>query len=338
MSNPDFEKSPPLILLVNDKKTMRREMHLAMEKEGYRVAQSDDGEECLAACQRLKPDMVLLLLDGMNSKMDGFSCCEELQTLLGDDCPPVLIVTVLDDRESVDRAFEVGAADYVTKPVHWPVLRQRVKRLLQSHWTMRKLKRQIEQERLLRKRLETTNRELQNLATLDGLTQIANRRSFDHYLEREWKILAREEATLSLIFSDVDFFKLYNDTYGHQAGDECLRQIARIISQNAKRPADFVARYGGEEFAVILPKTDAEGAVEVAETIRTQVKALGLTHTGSQISEFVTLSLGVSSVIPNSQSSANTLIAETDQALYQAKAQGRDRVVLKLSSSDTIQS
>ena len=269
MINPDFGQNPPLILVVDDEKTLRLVLRRVMEKEGYRVSEALDGEQCLEISPQIKPDMVLL--DAMMPGIDGFTCCAKLRELLGDDCPPILMITVLDDPASVDRAFEVGATDFVTKPIFWAVLRQRVRRVLENSWAMKELQRQIERERLLTEQLEIANRELERLASLDGLSQIANRRCFDQQLAQEWKRLQREQLPLSLILCDIDFFKVYNDTYGHQAGDECLRQVAYTIHQAVRRPADFTARYGGEEFAVILPNTEATGAVRVAEKIRAQV-------------------------------------------------------------------
>lgn len=168
--------------------------------------------------------------------------------------------------------------------------------------------------------------QLQRLVSLDSLTQIANRRRFDEYLDQEWQRMTREGAPLSLILCDIDFFKTYNDTYGHQAGDNCLQQVAKAISSAMKRPADLVARYGGEEFAVILSNTDAKGAVQIAEEIRSQVQVLQLAHPSSQPIKSVTLSLGAASTVPCHESSPAALIAAADKSLYQAKAQGRDRV------------
>lgn len=175
--------------------------------------------------------------------------------------------------------------------------------------------------------LQLANQELQRLASSDGLTQVANRRCFDDTLNAEWQRLARDQASLSLILCDVDFFKLYNDTYGHLAGDDALRHVAWAISQTVKRPADLVARYGGEEFAVILPNTDVEGAIAVATEIQANIRELQLPHPNSQVYEFITLSLGVATIIPHNQSSPATLIAAADQGLYQAKAQGRNCTV-----------
>jgi len=194
------------------------------------------------------------------------------------------------------------------------------------------------QQAQLYERLQTVNEELHRLATLDGLTQLANRYWFNMYLSQEWQHLLIEEAQgfrfkgnsncLSLIMCDVDYFKLYNDNYGHLAGDLCLQEVAKAIRETVNRPADLVARYGGEEFAVILPNTSAEMAFDIAERIRIKVKGLQIAHSKSPISQYVTLSLGVSSIVPHRESSPEELIATADRALYRAKEQGRDRTYL----------
>ncbi|NJL42978.1 MAG: diguanylate cyclase [Pseudanabaena sp. SU_2_4] len=174
--------------------------------------------------------------------------------------------------------------------------------------------------------LHTANQELERLAHLDGLTEIANRRQFDTYLRREWLRLMREQASLSLILCDVDFFKKYNDTYGHLAGDGCLQQVAKAIASVVKRPADLAARYGGEEFAVILPNTNLFGATHIAKQIRRAVKGLEICHDTSQVGQHVTLSLGVTSLIPTADAEPTVLVDAADCALYQAKQKGRDRL------------
>jgi two-component system, cell cycle response regulator len=166
---------------------------------------------------------------------------------------------------------------------------------------------------------------LTQLATIDGLTGIANRRNFDLTLEREWKRCQREEKPLSLILIDLDFFKKYNDHYGHQAGDDCLRKIALTMTNLVKRSTDLVARYGGEEFAIILPNTNSEGAIKIAEIIREKIQILQIRHEFSNISNYVTLSLGIATMIPTSEISPEKLINQADQSLYKAKSEGRDR-------------
>ncbi len=174
--------------------------------------------------------------------------------------------------------------------------------------------------------LKEANERLERLSTSDGLTQVANRRSFDQTLEREWNRLRRTNEPLSLIMSDVDFFKLYNDTYGHQGGDDCLKSVAKALSETVQRSGDCVARYGGEEFAVILPATDEKGALRVAEKIRQTVENMGMEHTKSSVAPCVTLSLGVAAIIPSENETPEYLIKCADKALYAAKSSGRNRV------------
>ena len=316
--NPVSEKKASnLILIVDDDEFMRFQMCQVTEEDGYDFVEASDGEEGLTAYQLYHPDLVLL--DAVMPVMDGFTCCTQLRALPGSELTPVLIVTGLEDPKSVDRAFEVGATDYITKPIHWAVLRHRVRRLLQES--------QISKEKeLLYQQLQQANLELQSLAELDGLTQIANRRRLDGYLNQEWRRMMREKTPLSLIMCDIDFFKKYNDTYGHLAGDFCLQQVAKAINSAVKRPGDLAARYGGEEFAAILPNTDANGAMHVAEEIRLKVRDLQIVHAKSSISQHVTLSLGVATTVPCPDSSPVMLIAAADKALYQAKEAGRNRL------------
>ncbi len=176
--------------------------------------------------------------------------------------------------------------------------------------------------------LQRANQELSRLVNLDGLTQVANRRRFDYYLAREWQRHLREQQPLALILMDIDYFKRYNDRYGHQRGDDCLIQVAQAIAKIPKRPTDLVARYGGEEFVAILPNTNAEGALIVAESIRMAIAAIAIPHPKSEVNPYLTLSLGVTSLIPSLDMRLEDLIANADRALYLAKNQGRDRAIV----------
>jgi diguanylate cyclase (GGDEF)-like protein len=333
-----ISNEPPLILVVDDDKTMRLLLREAMEREGYRVTEVTNGQQCLDAYKNVKPD--LILLDAIMPVMDGFTCCKQLiqiarnnlasalasfdtnsmsfgATIISKlwDRTPILMITGLDDPESVDRAFESGASDYVTKPIHWAVLRQRVRRLLQ--------------QAQLYKQLEAANQALQQLANVDGLTGVANRRRFDQYLKSQWLTLAQEKAMLSLILCDIDFFKLYNDKYGHPAGDACLQKVSGVLNSTAEKSHDLVARYGGEEFAVVMPRTNTAGAVHIAAGMQAGVRDLQIVHAESHVSQYVTLSLGVATTIPTFDSQPSSLINTADKALYQAKAEGRNRIILK---------
>ncbi|MDP8965409.1 MAG: PleD family two-component system response regulator [Cyanobacteriota bacterium] len=333
MNAVSLPESTPVILVVDDDQFTRQLLRRVMEKEGYQVIEAANGEQGLEAYKRLKPHLVLL--DALMPVMDGFTCCTQLQMLGSDKSiesevfvdesfqdasrTPVLMITGLEDQESVDRAFAVGATDYLTKPIHLAVLRQRVRRIIQQSQLYQKL--------------EIANRELQRLAALDGLTGVANRRRFDEYLDAEWRRMAREKLPLSLILCDIDFFKRYNDTYGHQAGDACLRRVADSLRFCARRSVDLVARYGGEEFAVILPNTTAGGAFLVAEEIRTVVNTLKIDHAQSAVSQHVTLSLGVACMHPTHNTAPSIVVAAADAALYQAKAAGRNTCFPQISAS-----
>ncbi|MEP0872061.1 PleD family two-component system response regulator [Trichocoleus desertorum AS-A10] len=321
------ETAPPLVLIVDDDPLMRLQLKRAMKQLGYRVAEATDGTQGLDLYLQLHPDLVLL--DALMPVMDGFTCCTQLQALpiAGQVEPaPVLMITALEDEASVDRAFAAGAADYVTKPIHWAVLNQRVRRLIRQAQLQ-------QQQALLQQQLQEANFALQHLATTDSLTGLANRRRFDECFAQEWRRMAREQQPLSLLLGDVDFFKLYNDTYGHRAGDKCLQEVAKALQSMMKRSGDLAARYGGEEFAVILPNTDESGALVVAEAIRTSIRALKIAHSCSKIGEHVTLSLGVATIVPRAQTSPELFFTAADAALYRAKEEGRDRYCIQSSAN-----
>ena len=184
-----------------------------------------------------------------------------------------------------------------------------------------------------RKQIEITlkkaNLKLTYQANIDSLTQIANRRRFDEYITQEWSRCAREREYLSLLLCDVDYFKAYNDNYGHQAGDSCLYEVAKAIERSVKRAADVAFRYGGEEFAIVLPHTEGQGAIRVAEEIAFLIKELKIPHVASEIGNIITLSIGISSVVPNTRTSPHILISATDDALYEAKSKGRNCLIYK---------
>jgi diguanylate cyclase (GGDEF)-like protein len=298
-----------LILVADDDAFIRHMLTRYLEREGYRVVEAANGEDALDLYFCYLPDLVLL--DALMPVVDGFEVCHRLQQLTQDQMAPVLMITGLEDEKSVDQAFEIGVADYVTKPINWAVLRQRVRRLIQQH--------------RLELQLREANYQLQQLTLIDSLTQIANRRRFDEYLLQEWGRAVREHLPLSLAICDIDHFKPYNDHYGHPAGDRCLQQVAKALSQCIHRPTDLVARYGGEEFAVVLPSTTLEGAAAVGDRLVAAVSCLALPHAYAATGPVVTLSCGVSSVVPLTDYLPSDLVFTADQALYQAKAAGRNQ-------------
>lgn len=184
----------------------------------------------------------------------------------------------------------------------------------------------ITDRKLAEQKLAELNDTLKEMALIDGLTQIANRRRFDEILAQEWKRLSRDKKPLSLLIADIDFFKKFNDHYGHQAGDDCLRQVGKALANTVLRPADLVARYGGEEFALILPESDLKGALHVGTRVLEEIAGLAVEHLHSDISEFVTISVGAATLVPSQNQTPAELIALADRALYQSKSEGRNRI------------
>jgi len=239
---------------------------------------------------------------------------------------PIIVLSTKEDASIKSEAFKLGANDYLVK------LPNKVELIARIRYHSQAFISQLERDEAFRaledsrSKLAEANRTLQKLSSLDGLTGIANRRSFDETLKKEWNRAMRGEKTIGLIMLDIDFFKLYNDHYGHQGGDECLKKVATGLESAIHREPDFLARYGGEEFSAILPDTDLEGAVIVAEEMRQAIKALRVEHAKSKVSDIVSISLGVSAVVPQKGTEPEILVAAADQDLYKAKEDGRDCV------------
>jgi diguanylate cyclase (GGDEF)-like protein len=322
------------ILIIDDNPDNLRLLSKILISQGFKVKKTLSGEIGIQAAKIQPPD--LILLDINMPEMNGYEVSRQLKSQLETAQIPIIFISALDNTQDKIMAFETGGVDYITKPFQELEVLARVKNQLLIHQQYQKLMEKnhlLEKEIQARKRVETAlleaNQQLQQFAFLDGLTSIANRRKFDEYLNLEWQRLACEDLPLSLILCDIDFFKNYNDTYGHLIGDDCLKQIAQTIKSSIKRPSDLVARYGGEEFAVILPNTNNQGAIHIAEEVRQQVYHLQIPHIQSKINDYVTLSIGIATVIPNSDLNPHYLIEFCDQSLYLAKSQGRNKVVAK---------
>ena len=313
----------PLLLVVEDNHFLLAYLQILLTPY-YRVAVAMDGIEGLEKAKLLLPN--LILSDQIMPRQNGLDFLKEIRKTTELSSTPVIFLTARSGMEARIESLDAGADDYIAKPFDERELLARVRNLLRTHAAEQQLtalNRQLQQQK---GQLETVNQALQYLATYDSLTEVRNRRFFTEYMDTEWRRLAMEEAPLSLIMCDIDYFKLYNDTYGHQTGDECLRQVAQVLHKSVKRSADLVARYGGEEFAVVLPNMDIQGAASVAEIIGQQVRGLEIVHAKSAVSKYVTLSLGVACCIPAPMLQPAALIAIADEALYLAKAAGRDRV------------
>jgi len=296
----------PRLLVVDDQPVNIQVMYQAFGAD-YQVFMATSGEQALSICKTNPPDLVLL--DVVMPGIDGFEVCKRLKADAMTSNIPVIFVTGHNDPAEETHGLSLGAVDFITKPVNPDVVRARVKTQLTLKF----------QSDLLRK-----------LVFLDGLTGVYNRRYFDQQLGMEWARAARGNTPLSLLMIDVDYFKRFNDRYGHQDGDECLRQVASTLKESLKRPADLVARYGGEEFACILPDTTFDDAMIVAKALENQVRAQKIRHDASDAATVVTVSIGLATRVLTSEGDAKALIGMADAQLYAAKQSGRGRVCSKV--------
>jgi diguanylate cyclase (GGDEF)-like protein len=290
------------ILVVDDQPINIQLIYEIFQKD-YEIFMAVNGEQALAFCQTTQPD--LILLDVIMPKMDGHQVCQQLKADPHTADIPVIFITAKDSAADESTCLNEGAVDFISKPVNPAVIRARVK----THLTLKF------QSDLLR-----------SMALVDGLTGVANRRHFDELLENEWRRCVRNGHPISLIMIDVDFFKLYNDSYGHQAGDDCLKAIGFILKSCFSRPHDLVARYGGEEFVCLLPETDLQGAEQKANELEAAVRALSIPHDKSTVAPIVTISLGVASAVPARGENASALLAVADKLLFSAKSAGRAQI------------
>ncbi|PZV08259.1 MAG: diguanylate cyclase response regulator [Leptolyngbya sp.] len=334
MNEQQTQHNQNTILIVDDVPDNVDLLCSLLTRRGFSTHSASNGETALALAKSSVPN--LILLDVCMPQMNGYEVCEKLKANPATKDIPIIFISALNELPDKIKAFQLGGVDYITKPFHGMEVVARIELHLSLRWLQRQLEQQNERlreevrdRRVAEIALQLANQELQRLAHLDGLTQVANRRGFDNSLAHEWRRLARDQQPLALILCDVDCFKRFNDTYGHQSGDECLRQVAGAIGMATKRPGDLVARYGGEEFAVILPNTPTEGALKVAKDIQLAIADLKIAHQGSVVSQFVTISIGVAVITPLADISSIHLVTAADRALYRAKAEGRDRVVLE---------
>ena len=295
---------PTARLLIVDDDPNNVRLLASIFDQDYDILFALNGLEAIDISLRERPD--LIILDVMMPDLDGYTVCKTIKNHPHTKDIPIVFLTAHCDAEEEIRGLEMGAADFISKPFYPKIVKIRVSN-------------QIE--------LKYAREKLTKLAITDGLTGIANRRYFDDQLAHEWTRARRLNQTLAIAMIDVDWFKKYNDHYGHQGGDDCLRQVANVLSNVAKRDSDFVARYGGEEFAIILPMTQAENALELSKNICLALSNLELPHALSDFGH-VTLSVGVAVGCPKQNTTPHNLLVNADKALYTAKENGRNRAVL----------
>ncbi len=297
-----METRKQTVLIVDDAPTNIQLLSMVLGHE-HELLFATHSQEALELAVAQTPDLVLL--DVMMPGLNGYEVCMRLKADPRTRSIPVIFVTALSREEDEAKGLEAGAIDYIVKPFSPPIVRARVRNHLE---------------------LKRYRDFLENLSATDGLTGIPNRRQFDEFLAREWRRAVRSQLPLSLIMMDIDYFKAFNDCYGHLAGDDCLRQVAQVLATGARRPADLVARYGGEEFVCVLPETEWSGARLVAQQLGEKVEALRIPHAASPVGDYLTLSLGVGTLTPDVGQPPTLLIEQADVQLYAAKQRGRNQV------------
>ena len=297
------EKKEFTILITDDEK-MNVDILGGILSPIYNLLISRNGERALELAKTHKPD--LILLDVLMPTMSGFEVIAALKDNKDTINIPVIFITGLTSADDEEKGFALGAVDYITKPFNKAIVKARVN----THIRI------VDQMRII-----------ESIGLMDPLTKVSNRRGFENRILLEWNRAIREKTPISILMMDIDKFKVYNDTYGHQQGDEALKAFADTAAKSLLRNLDFVARWGGEEFVVLLPGVDAEGAAEVAERIRKSVEAVVLPTSDGRETR-MTVSIGVNSFIPSVNDSTEEFMKKADDALYKAKESGRNRYVM----------
>ena len=321
--------TPFSVLVVEDMESLRAALVAELEHAGVsRVFQAADGDAAVQAFRQFRPDLVLL--DIQLPGNDGYWVAQQMRMAEPGDWTPIIFLSGLDNELDVWRGIEAGGDDYLTKPVKPIVLVAK----------LRAMRRLLDMRRRLvglTEELHLANQRLNAMVEVDALTGLLNRRGFDSRLYSEMLAARRDGLPLTLMLCDLDHFKLYNDSVGHVQGDTCLQLVSRLLREVCVRPRDSAARYGGEEFALILPNTPRSGAMTFARALGQMLKARAIAHPASPVAPWVTISGGITTCVPDENTSPEGMIMRADQALYAAKAQGRDRFFSFEMQLDTVE-
>jgi len=295
------ENKKEFTILITDDEKFNLDILGSILSPQYNILISRSGERALELAKKNSPD--LILLDVVMPEMTGFEVITTLKESNETVNIPVIFITGLSDPADEEKGFFLGAVDYITKPFNKAIVKARVNTHIKIIDQMRTIER---------------------IGLIDPLTKISNRRGFENRFNAEWGRAIREQTPISFMLMDIDKFKVYNDTYGHQQGDVALQTFAQTASETVNRANDFVARWGGEEFVLLLSNTDMKGALEVAENVRKNTENLTILTEEGEVTK-VTVSIGVNSIIPDQNTSADDFMKKADQALYTAKESGRNR-------------
>lgn len=326
------------ILIIDSSPLDQEQLKFLLNLGGYfELVFADTAEEAFEQLniyntKKTAEEFDLILIDIFMKGIEGLETCKKIKSKDRLKDIPLIVVTKDISMENMLTAFDAGAVDYISKPLDNKIeLLPRVNSAL-------KLKKEMEtrktrERELLKmtvlleesnKKLQRANEMLKSLAAIDSLTGVANRRYFNNFYQREWRRSVRLKLPISILMIDIDYFKAYNDIYGHQKGDDCLKRFAQALKGIPKRPGDLVARYGGEEFVILLSDTDMDGAEAIAKLMQQKISKLKIEHTGSMVGTHVTFSAGIAAIIPDNDLNPESLITAADKALYQAKQEGRD--------------
>ncbi|WP_420263900.1 diguanylate cyclase domain-containing protein [Candidatus Magnetominusculus dajiuhuensis] len=298
-------------ILIVDDMPMNIKILNELLQEDYLTYYATGGRQAIEMTSVIVPD--LILLDIIMPEVNGYEVC---RTIRGNESLagiPVIFITAMDDDIDESYGLNIGAVDYITKPFNPSIVKLRVRNHLE-----------------LKKQRDS----LSKLAAMDGLTGISNRRTFDDSYRKEWSRAVRMKSALSMIIIDIDYFKLYNDNYGHIQGDICLKKVAETLRECLQRPADLLARYGGEEFVCLLPETDSNGIVQIGNHMRGSIETLEIPHERSLVSNYVTISLGGSEARPDPDILPEIFLTHVDSLLYRSKKEGRNQLKYDVFSAN----